>query len=47
LINKNLLEKERLMRIRDDPEQNGKILKRSICGDMEEFIKHKELKHQL
>jgi hypothetical protein len=35
------------MRIRDDPEHAGKILKRSICGDAEEFAKIKEYKQTI
>jgi hypothetical protein len=32
------------MKIRDDPEHSGQILKRSLCGDAEEFLKYKEVK---
>ena len=32
------------MKIRDDPEHFGKLLKRSVVGDGEEFLKYKEYK---
>lgn len=35
------------MKIREDPENTGQFLRRSICGDADEFVKYKELKQQL
>ena len=35
------------MRIRADPIHEGKVLKRSILGDQEEFLKYKDMKLKL
>ncbi len=41
-----VIEKEKLMKVREDPNERGRYIKRSICGDVEEFVKFNQMKLQ-